>query len=241
MYIRYALSSPRLSFIASNGLCRMTITKREQPFFTNLLLSMIQEIVPGAFQEIALMLTVAFAKFQADRGKPEYVEKEIHRFRTLLSGTSHNNPARPVIIEQLAQLLDLRSNDFGVTEDLQDGRSDDSEPQNIPPFRDLSDALRRSSDGESTPIELEDQYFDALSLRLVTDIADLEDAIMYARLLLASCHPGSRNAALVSAFLGMALIKAFSWTNSIKYLNEAISFLRDVRSSPAQLGHFSDC
>ncbi|KAI9449393.1 hypothetical protein F5148DRAFT_1153151, partial [Russula earlei] len=133
----------------------------------------------------------------------------------LAFGTSLNNPARPVIIEQLAQLLDLRSNDFGVTEDLQDGRSDDSEPQNIPPFRDLSDALRRSSNGESTPIELEDQYFDALSLRLV-DIADLEDAIMYARLLLASCHPGSRNAALVSAFLGMALIKAFSWTNSIK-------------------------
>ncbi|KAI9509772.1 CHAT domain-containing protein [Russula earlei] len=182
---------------------------------------------PSQFQGQALQVVAMFAMVQSHyRGKLEYIEKEIYRFRTLLSGASLEDPVRHVIVETLAFLQRQRDRDFGVARNVDS--TDSSSP--IPPFQELSASLSQSgaTGRGSTLMAMEDQHVDALlSYLRFTDLADIKEAINYYRLALASFHPGTQIATLATNALGAALYKAFSCTNNIDYLNELISVLQD--------------
>ncbi|KAI0003262.1 CHAT domain-containing protein [Russula compacta] len=143
--------------------------------------------------------------------KPEHSEEGIHRFRTFLDGSSPEDPSRRFAIQSLTNLQRARLDDFGVTGDPQDKHSSNSELVGRPSFRDLSVSLSLNS-GESPSRETELQYGMALmSLLENTDVADIQEAVKYCRLLGASSHSNR-----------VILRRAFLCTNKIEYLNEAI-------------------
>ncbi|KAI9510735.1 CHAT domain-containing protein [Russula earlei] len=187
------------------------------------------------FLQDALELVALFAASQLVWcGRPEYLEKEIHRFRNLLTGASPEDPVRPVIVKQLSKLRGLRRNDFDVTARFRDAHSIDSAP--VPPFRDLIMSLSQSRGGSSSGSEVaNDLPLDPFLLaRHLSDVSDIEPAIEYYRLVLASYHPSSRTAFRAGWSLGDVLRTAFSLTNNVDYLDESITVHRDLLASMVQ-------
>ncbi|KAI9460741.1 hypothetical protein F5148DRAFT_252894 [Russula earlei] len=177
---------------------------------------------PSEFRGSALRLSAWFAITRANKcGKPEYVGKEICRFRTLLAGASLEDPVRPHLVEGLHSLQRQLDLDFGVPAGHRD-----VDPAVIPPFRDLSVSLSQSNGGGSTERKLHVEAISAYDR--ITEMVDIVEAIKYYRLVLASSTGFSRDDATSAAMaLGRILHKAFSRTDNIDHLNESISVLRD--------------
>ncbi len=180
---------------------------------------------PSQNHEIALELVALFAQARSTMyGNPEYLEEAIYRFRTLLSKGSLENPCRRAIIRELARLQGMRFDEFGVTTGLQDAYASNSECSPHPSFSDLSLSLHR----RTTDKYLDIQHLDALlSTYNITDVRDIEEAVKYCQRLLTFSHPGGEIAPLASIALGCLLPRAFLGSNKIKYLNKAISVLRE--------------
>ncbi|KAI9509688.1 CHAT domain-containing protein [Russula earlei] len=178
----------------------------------------------------ALQLVASFASTQwSFCGKSDYLEKEIHRFRSFLDGVSPEDPIRSVVVEQLSRLREMRQSVFAAA-GLRGTHSIDSDP--VPPFRDLITALSQSSGGSKVA---DDQPFNAIVLtRELTNVEDIEPAIEYYRLVIASYHPNSQTTLNARLCLGEVLYTAFSFTHDIRYLDESISVLRDLLTSMVQ-------
>ncbi|KAI9510785.1 CHAT domain-containing protein [Russula earlei] len=191
-------------------------------------------------QSQALRLIALFTAVQSNKcGKTEYVEKEICRFRDLLAGASLEDPARPVIDEVLTFLKGQRRDDFGVKHDLRDAHPTaiDSELSSfppLPPFRDLIASLSQPSSHESS-IVTDLQHLSALlSSNYITEMADIEDAIEYYRLLRASFYSSNPFATLAGKSLGKVLRQAFLCTNKIDYLDQSITAYQDILATLAE-------
>ncbi|KAI9450792.1 CHAT domain-containing protein [Russula earlei] len=187
---------------------------------------------PSEFKGIALRLVARFAELQANQcGKPEYLGKEICRFQTLLSGASLEDPLRPDLIEGLAYLEWGLDQHFCIVARLRDPRS--AFRPNLPPiplFRDLSASLSQSQSRPTMMGSMESEHH--LYCDHITEMADIEEAIQYHRLALASSsHPRASIsgdlATLTGTALGEMLHKAFLCTNNLDHLNESISVLRN--------------
>ena len=173
-------------------------------------------------QELALRLATSFAQARSSMfGKPEYLEEAIYRTRTLLSEASLEDALHPAAMYGLALLHGNRF-DSGVGSVFQERHLRNSGVSDHPSFQDLTASLSElNADNQG-------KHLDAiLSVDRITDGAEVEEAVEYCRLLLASSHHGSVFARLAGMALGVLLPRAFACTNKIEYLNEAISVLRD--------------
>ena len=178
---------------------------------------------PTQLQEVALRLVTSFAQARSSMfGKPEYLEQAIYRTRTLLGEAPLEDTLRPVVTYGLAHLRGNRFDDPGTTGGLQEAHIRDSGVSDHPSFQDLAASLTEfNADNEGKHLDV------ILSIDRITDRAEVEQAVKYCRLLLASSHQDSTFAYLAGMALGVLLPRAFSCTHKIEYLDEAISVLRD--------------
>src|SRR5712671_6599201 len=181
--------------------------------------------VPNRYQDIALHMVAFLTQARsAFFGKPENAEQAIHRIRTLFGGASVDEAFRPGLIQELARLQAMR-----FERDSRDAQFISSYPS----FRDLSESLSaRSSREEPLQITAEHQHLEALLCApRITDVADIEEAAEYCRLWLTS-YPQSGLAMVAGITLGWLLLRLFSYTSKIEYLNEEISVLQDQLKTP---------
>jgi len=180
---------------------------------------------------LRLASSFAMARYDAD-AKPENLEQAIHRFRALLDGSSLADPDRPRIIKQLSYLQGLRFHGSSVTADVQDVQnllSSTSEFAKLPSFRDLTTSIPELNPAGRLSTTTFMEHFDALDVTTTSrlnDLADIEAGVKYCQELLAS-YPGSELAPKARSTLLDLLLRAFEFTDEIKYINEAISAARD--------------
>jgi len=72
-----------------------------------------------------------------------------------------------------------------------------------------------------------------MAIRQLTNLADIEEAIEYCRLLLASLRPTDDIAHHTAIMLGDLLFRAFKCTDNVEHLNASIAVLRDTLKMPA--------
>jgi len=198
-----------------------------------------EEYVAHAFGQAAVL---AFFRSGID-GNPKYVEEAIFRFRTYLSKIPFDDPKYPRVTQAIATLEDIRSQEFGIAHDRQETRS--SNPDFVK-ISHLAASLAKSNAGKDPSTTLEDRLrhlsaLPSLSVRRITNITDIEEAIKYYQLLLASLEM-SRDDQLMSMValkLGNTFLRAFELTQSAHHLNESIAVFRGILKMPyAHWFHF---
>ena len=156
---------------------------------------------------------------------PEYLEQAIHRYRNSLAKLPPEHSLRPYAMNAVAFLRSLRRDGSVVQSDIEEAHLELSAVLDRPSFQELTASLTEL--GADTGREPVLNHIKALgSIELITDAAEVEEAVEYCRLLAASPHHGSVPTDLAGGTLYRLLFRAFSWTNKIEYLNEAISVLR---------------
>ena len=180
----------------------------------------------GPHQEIASRLLILFAGHRADMfGKPEYLEQAIYRYRTSLGEGSLKDTLRPKVRYELAMLRGMRFEDPGDASAMQEayirdlGVADRSRPS----FQDLIASLTELN---ANNLDKHTNAIFSIDIDLISD-GEVEDAIKYYRMILASSHDDSPFSNLAGLALGLLLPRAFSCTNKIEYLNEMISVFRN--------------
>ena len=161
-------------------------------------------------------------------GKPEHLEKAIHRIGTSLESTPQEDSSRPLLSRFLFLLKGLRSRS-SVTVDAQYALSVTSEFAKLPSFRDLTTSLHEWSLVKPLPETTFSEHVNALNpmnIESLRNLADIEDAVKYCREVLAS-HAGSKVAPFARKALPNLFRRAFFLTNENKYLDGAISAARD--------------
>jgi hypothetical protein len=151
---------------------------------------------------------------------PEYSEEAISRIRTYLSLASLDDPFRPVLSGILASPPDERVREFGVG-GVQEGCSNDPGFVHLSSLSSLTASLTGSN--SSMIDEQRDQHFEALrSIAVITDIAEIEVAIKYCRLLVASVHrhPIHRFAYIPVHEVGGLLFRVF---DQLRAVNPALA------------------
>ena len=184
---------------------------------------------PSPYREGALgwAALLAVARFNAS-GKPEHLEHAIYRTRTMLDGTSIEDPHRAINMYRLSYLEGLRLNGTANT-------------HSSLPITPESAKLRELIASFSVPMAVKPDSMTHMNhlaallphINQLTDVAYIEDGIKYCRLLL------SRGMFVSTAqfALGMLLYRAFQLTHKIEYLDEAISSARDgINASDSSSG-----
>ncbi|KAH9977232.1 CHAT domain-containing protein [Lactifluus volemus] len=153
-------------------------------------------------------------------GDPEGAEEGIRRFRVLLKNISPEHPLRPVIDTSLASLQERRSHDLGTTEGLADLRLSSSDvfrlPTKIPSFA--------KSNAPTTPEN--DQHVEVNDR--TSNIANMEDAIKYFRMLCAESHPSGLISLFSASGLAISLLRGLGTIHNIEHLDEVITAFRDL-------------
>ena len=178
---------------------------------------------PSPYREDALHMAALLAASRFDAsGKPEHLEHAIYRTRTMLDGTSIEDPNRAINIDHLSYLEGWRL-DPTATTNTQSSLSIPPESAKLPSFRELIASFPESMAVQPDSMTHMDHLVTLISHILHLTVADIKDGIKYCRLLL------SRGMLAVSAqtALGMLLHRAFRLTHKIEYLNEAISSARE--------------
>jgi len=173
-------------------------------------------------------------------GNPEYSEEAIHRCRSFLRIPSIDDFSRRATTEPLALMTKLRSKMFGVTESSQEAQSGDTEVTDVrrlPSFSGLVASLLAKSTAGKTHWWMgggeEEEHLRALEcVCCTTDLAEIEEAIKYCRLLLAS-NPPSDDLIFRSALsLGRVLFYAFECTDEFEYLDQSVATFREMLQMP---------
>jgi CHAT domain-containing protein len=181
-------------------------------------------------------------------GDPEYLEEAIVRFRAHLDSLSVEDPERGDIIRSLADLERSRFNEFGVTNGLEEVRSDNPGHgvTNAPSFLHVTKSLVEANSDTRPSMATSDRlrYLGAIcSVGRVTNKADIQEAVGYCRLLLPSLR-NSPDVAMAPTQLiiirtGSFLLESFHVTKNPEYLNEAIDVFRGILKVPdAQWARF---
>ena len=173
---------------------------------------------------------------------PEYLEEAISRTRAHLISTSLEDPKHGDIVQSLKGLESRRLKNFGITRDLQvpEARPSNAETISLHPFSHLTASLAEVNAMGPPSMSAEDylQHLIAVdSMDAITDRTDIDEAIKYCRLLLASLQKSPVHQAtipaLIIAKLGDFLHHAFTLTNNPEYLDESI----DVHRHILQISH----
>jgi CHAT domain-containing protein len=172
---------------------------------------------------------------------PEYLEEAIFRHRSCLDSISPADPERHVVVRSLAELERRRLDEFGVTGGLPELHS--SNPKVIlPSFSDLAASLDQSNVVKMNMATLYQHFIAIRSTDLLTERADIEEAVKYCRLLLKSLEQSPYVAMIIHATIagsGLFLYRAFELTNNAEYLDESIDVCRGIVKTPhAQYFHF---
>ena len=181
---------------------------------------------PGQYEGVLQLISMFALGRLMTSWKPENMEEVIYRHRNWLSRIRLEDPIRPWVVYLLTSFQSLHFEDFGVG-GLQEEGSCDSAFSGQPSFWDLTASL------ESPSMTADDQRIDALfSAFRMTDMAEIEQAIEPCRRLLASFHHNDMSKSFAVSVLGGLLLRAFWFTNNIKYGNEAISIFREGLNLP---------
>ncbi|KAH9970438.1 CHAT domain-containing protein [Lactifluus volemus] len=179
------------------------------------------------FQDTALLWVaeISYRRFSLF-DMPEYLEEATFHLRVYLSSASRDDPLRPDFSQRLAYLTDQRAIEFGVEE----GRDRDPDVYKLPCLSSLAASI--TDPNSSISNEQWDQHLRALdSMRYTDDIAEIEEAIKYCRLVLASTHcvPSleHRNHVKLYVALGSLLLQAFRRNGKLEYIDESIAVLHD--------------
>jgi len=196
---------------------------------------------PSPLRKVALTsaASISYLRFYTS-GKPEHLEQAVYLIRTSLDsdGMSLEDPDCGITdmwirIHWLMQKIRLDGSGGILNwEDLMYSLiSNTSEYGKLPSFRDLTASLPELS-AKPLPHTTFFKHCQALlTVRCLSDIADIEAGINYCQLLLAS-YPDSPLSPYVRAGLCNLLGRAFECTNEIEYLNRAISAGRDSLNTP---------
>jgi len=168
-------------------------------------------------------------------GTPEYLEEAISRTRTHLISTPFEDPKYGDIVQSLEELERTGFKNFGITHTLPEVHP--RNPQTIfrPSFSHLTASLAEMSAIESPSMPTVD-YFPHLlavdSMNGITDRADIDEAITYCRLLLASLQQRPVQQTTITGLImvrsGDFLDRAFELTHNPEYLDESIDARRHV-------------
>jgi CHAT domain-containing protein len=182
-----------------------------------------------ADQGIALWMVSYYAQARYFRfWKPEYLEQAIYRTRMALGAPPPEHT--PLHFSTMDRLAFLQSRRFDDPGGVQEVHLENSEVSDRPSFQDLTASFTElNADNQHRHLQA------IFSVGRITDRAEVEEAIRYCRLLLASSHHGSEFAHITGLTLFLLLHRAFSCTNKIEYLNEAISVGRDTSNTRSVL------
>ena len=200
---------------------------------------------PGPYLEHAAYVSAQLAWNRARTyTNPEYIEEGIHRCRSFFRISSTDEPRRRAITELLAMLMRSRPMWFGVTEGSQGTQSGDTDVTDVPSFSDLASSfLAESTDGKADWFMGTGKKMLSRALESVyssTDLAKVEEAIKYFRLLLASNPPMTPSYALIypsALSLGEVLLHAFKCTDKLEYLDQSVATLRGLLEMPIPSSH----
>ena len=192
---------------------------------------------PGSYLEDAAYFSASLAWNRARiYGNPENIEEAIHRSRLFLRISSTDDFRRRSVTKLLAQIMTLRSSTFGVTEGSQEAQPDATKVTDIPSFSGLAASLLAKSTASKTHWWMgrgEEEHLQALkSVCSTTDLAEIEDAIKYCRLLLASNPPRDDLIFHSAISLGNVLFHAFECTDKFEYLDQSVATFRDMLNMP---------
>ena len=191
---------------------------------------------PNEYLTIALSTAAEAAHFRFILdGTAEQLEQAISRTRAHLISTSLEDPKRGDIIQFLEGLERERLDNFGVTHALPEAHPSNPETTPLPPFSHLTASLAEMNAIESSPMTTADclRHYDAVnSMKRITNRTDIDEAVTYCRLLLASfqqrsVHPTTM-AGLITVASGDFLHHAFRLTNNPEYLDESIDVYRTL-------------
>ena len=174
---------------------------------------------------MSLATALARARFAFD-SKPEHLAETIFRTRTLLNAMSSKDPYRHSVAECLADLENIRFEEFGV----RSGRQEDN-----------AKVVDGSHQVASPPLPIPDErdpspHIEALgSILETTDLTNIEKAIEYCRLCLTFPHS---YLPFTLFTLSDLLYRAYNLTGDVDSLHESITVYRDLikmRGVPASL------
>ncbi|KAI9507095.1 CHAT domain-containing protein [Russula earlei] len=198
--------------------------------------------------EMTALLALARSIFYSD---PQYSEEAIFRCRTALSLSSPDNQHRAVLTQALSILAEKRFKTFGLTESLLEARFLSADLVNLLSSRGhtggmyasrrayplttvlekidhLEGLLHRTTTGsllQRTYLEELACWYDSKFSR-TGDLAEIEKAIIYRRMLLDPSHSTHPLLFIPLSFLCDDLLIAFDSTHSMAYLEEAIILYR---------------
>ena len=225
--------------------CSLDDYKEAMTLFDKITSSESNKDSPRQYFEVAAYNSSALACNQVYiYGNPEHIEEAIYRCREYLRIPHTDDFDRGIITSSLAQLMEMRSDTFGVMEGLQEVRSRDPAATYVPSFSSLvGSLLDNSTTGNGHWWDEErgsQEHLRALHYVChATDMTEIEDAIKYCRLLLASCRPNDPLISAPAYALGKILFHAFKCTGKIDYLDESIAvFRRVLEMSFARQDHF---
>ncbi|KAI0296883.1 hypothetical protein BC826DRAFT_1127639 [Russula brevipes] len=192
---------------------------------------------PGECLMDALDLASTLAHYRSGFfGKPEYLEEAISRFRAYLDALAPENPQRPIATYFLTSLERRRFMEFGVTNGPREAHSGDVEDVDILSLT-LSRAKVKATESSSKTLPNYVRILDTQdTMRRITEMADVEEAIKCYRLFLASLQPspspGDMIASVAIENWGDLLLRGFQHTRKLDYLNESITVYRGILKAP---------
>ena len=168
----------------------------------------------------------------------EHLEDAISRTRTHLISTPLEDPKHGDIIQVLEKLERRRLGNFGITHDLPEAHPNNPKTKLLPPFPHLTASLAEINAADSSSRTMEDyvQHLDAVnSLNRITDRTNIDEAVKYCRLLLASLqqNPVHPTTVIDLIILGSSnfLYHAFTLTCTPEYLDKSIDVLQGMLKS----------
>ncbi|KAH9997407.1 CHAT domain-containing protein [Russula compacta] len=173
---------------------------------------------------LRLARTLAGIRFRIDP-RPEHLAEAIFRFHARLNVMSSEDPDRPPVVAELAELEKIRFEEFGVRSGLQE---DDPHP--------IASPQKAKSNFIEFPLPMPDKrdlhpHINALhSMRDITDLTNMGKAIEYCRLCLTSPHS---DVPFTLQALGDLLYRVYDLTGNVDYLGESITVYRDLIKMPS--------
>jgi len=210
--------------------------------FDKIISSDLNRDCPGPYPSTALFYAAILAAVRAGIYKnPEYLEEAIYCHRKFLRIPSTDDLRRSIITRVLASLIKERSSQFGITvEGLPEACSLYPEVtfSHLVASRHVRPTINKAN-WWAVPAEREKHLQALNTVCRTTDIAEIEEAIEYCQLLLASTPPNHIITYCPANALGEVLFHAFKCTDNIEYLNKSIAAFRNILGMPStKWAHF---
>jgi len=166
-------------------------------------------------------------------GRPDHLEEAIFRQRASLTTLALEDPHRHTSVGNLTALERIRFQDFGVVNPDAERRSRDPEVVDHPSFSNLAASLVNSNHIDILGADRDQHHKAMWSIPYEIDEADVEEAIAYSRLLLASLDPADELAHRTAFVFGHLSYRAAECTNDTEHLNKSITTFRDLLNMPS--------